>query len=56
MPKVQLPRITVDAPAKLSINTAVTSCWPGRGAVIRTLRSHPIDVVDRAEPDGARVG
>ncbi|MNL59268.1 hypothetical protein D3C87_1829810 [compost metagenome] len=28
MPKVQLPRTTVEAPAKLSISTAVTSCWP----------------------------
>ena len=28
MPKVQLPRTTVLAPAKASIKTAVISCWP----------------------------
>ena len=51
---MQLPRTTVLAPPKLSISTAVTSCWPAE-ARSSTARRHLVDIVDGAEADDARI-
>ena len=55
MPKEQLPRTTVPAPAKASISTPVISCWPAEARSSERSRRHLVDVVDGAEADGARV-
>ncbi len=52
MPKVELPRTTVEAPAKLSISTAVTSCCPAGSAVVGAFGGDLVDIVDRAKADG----
>jgi hypothetical protein len=55
MPKLQLPRTTVEAPAKALHQHRGDLLLAGRRPVVRALRRDLVDVVDGAEADRLRI-
>jgi hypothetical protein len=55
MPKLQLPRTTVEAPAKAFHQHGRDFLLAGRCTVVRALGGDLVDVVDGAEADRARI-